>query len=91
MTTCSATATWRWRKAPADSNLRPGQTIPLTRTEPALDLDAVIGGFKPLFRALNPEQVNDLTQQLIEAFEGQAPRSGPFSTGRGGDQYLGRP
>ncbi len=58
--------------------LRPGQTIPLTHTAPALDLDSVIGGFKPLFRALNPQQVNDLTQQLIEAFEGQGPAIGSF-------------
>jgi phospholipid/cholesterol/gamma-HCH transport system substrate-binding protein len=58
--------------------LNPGQTIPLTQTEPALDLDAVIGGFKPLFRALNPQQVNDLTQQLIDAFEGQGPAIGSF-------------
>ena len=58
--------------------LSPGQTIPLGQTEPALDLDAVIGGFKPLFRALDPQQVNDLTQQLIEAFEGQGPAIGSF-------------
>src|ERR1700740_3219140 len=32
--------------------LKPGQTIPLARTQPALDLDALIGGFRPLFRAL---------------------------------------
>jgi len=51
--------------------LRPGATIPLNRTEPALDLDALIGGFRPLFRALNPEQVNALSGQLIAAFEGQ--------------------
>ena len=51
--------------------LEPGQTIPLDRTAPALDLDALIGGFRPLFRALNPEQVNALTGQLISAFEGQ--------------------
>jgi phospholipid/cholesterol/gamma-HCH transport system substrate-binding protein len=60
------------------TTLSPGQTIPLTHTQPALDLDAVIGGFKPLFRALNPEQVNDLTQQLVEAFEGQGPAIGSF-------------
>jgi phospholipid/cholesterol/gamma-HCH transport system substrate-binding protein len=51
--------------------LYPGQTIRLDRTEPALDLDALIGGFRPLFRALNPEQVNALTGQLIQAFQGQ--------------------
>ncbi|QIV85156.1 virulence factor Mce family protein [Mycolicibacterium frederiksbergense] len=51
--------------------LRPGDTIPLNRTAPALDLDAVIGGFRPLFRALDPTQVNALTSQLIAAFQGQ--------------------
>jgi phospholipid/cholesterol/gamma-HCH transport system substrate-binding protein len=51
--------------------LSPGQTIPLSRTKPALDLDALIGGFKPLFRALNPDQVNALSEQLLHAFQGQ--------------------
>jgi phospholipid/cholesterol/gamma-HCH transport system substrate-binding protein len=51
--------------------LHPGQTIPVDHTEPALDLDALIGGFKPLFRALDPAQVNALSGQLIEAFQGQ--------------------
>jgi phospholipid/cholesterol/gamma-HCH transport system substrate-binding protein len=51
--------------------LHPGDTIPLGRTEPALDLDALIGGFRPLFRALDPDQVNKLTGQLITAFQGQ--------------------
>jgi len=51
--------------------LQPGQTIPEERTAPALDLDALIGGFRPLFRALDPDQVNALTGQLIQAFQGQ--------------------
>ena len=46
--------------------LSPGETIPLARTRPALDLDSVTGGFRPLFRALAPEQVNDLSGQLLE-------------------------
>jgi len=48
-----------------------GQTIPVAQTQPALDLDALIGGFKPLFRALDPVQVNALTGQLVQAFQGQ--------------------
>jgi phospholipid/cholesterol/gamma-HCH transport system substrate-binding protein len=36
-----------------------------------LDLDAVIGGFRPLFRALSPDQVNALSGELIQAFQGQ--------------------
>jgi phospholipid/cholesterol/gamma-HCH transport system substrate-binding protein len=51
--------------------LAAGQVIPVDHTEPALDLDALIGGFRPLFRALDPEQVNMLTGQLIDAFQGQ--------------------
>jgi phospholipid/cholesterol/gamma-HCH transport system substrate-binding protein len=51
--------------------LSPGATIPLNRTEPALDLDALIGGLRPLFRALDPKQVNGLTSSLIAAFQGQ--------------------
>ena len=58
--------------------LNPGDTIPLTRTSPALDLDALIGGFKPLFRALNPDQVNALSGQLIAAFQGQGATIGSF-------------
>jgi phospholipid/cholesterol/gamma-HCH transport system substrate-binding protein len=51
--------------------LKPGDTIPLARTSPALDLDALIGGFRPLFRALDPDQVNALSGQLIAALQGQ--------------------
>ena len=58
--------------------LLPGQTIPLARTAPALDLDALIGGFRPLFRALDPEQVNALSSQLIRAFQGQGGTIGSF-------------
>lgn len=57
---------------PGESRKRdPGTTIPLSHTEPALDLEALVGGFRPLFRALEPDQVNALTQQLISAFQGQ--------------------
>lgn len=58
--------------------LPPGGTIPVARTQPALDLDSVIGGFKPLFRALDPDQVNELTGQLISALQGQGATIGSF-------------
>ncbi|MFL0286657.1 MCE family protein [Mycobacterium sp. SMC-18] len=57
--------------AGSPQRLNPGDTIALANTSPALDLDALIGGFRPLFRALDPDQVNALTSQLISAFEGQ--------------------
>jgi phospholipid/cholesterol/gamma-HCH transport system substrate-binding protein len=55
----------------ADRVLPPGGFIPLSRTSPALDLDALIGGFKPLFRALDPEKVNTISSALITVFQGQ--------------------
>src|SRR3954468_19164293 len=63
--------------------LNPGDTIPLARTSPALDLDALIGGFRPLFPALNPDQVNALTSQLIRAFQGQGGTINSFLTQAG--------
>jgi phospholipid/cholesterol/gamma-HCH transport system substrate-binding protein len=51
--------------------MTPGETIPLTRTTPALDLDTLVGGFRPLFRALEPDQLNELTGELLRVFQGQ--------------------
>ncbi|MFE9321300.1 MCE family protein [Nocardia sp. NPDC052278] len=48
-----------------------GSTIGLDRTSPALDLDMLLGGFKPLLRGLDPAQVNDLTEALLQVFQGQ--------------------
>ncbi|BBZ70423.1 virulence factor Mce family protein [Mycobacterium paraseoulense] len=58
--------------------LRPGQIIPVSRTQPALDFNALIGGFRPLFRALDPQQVNALTGQLIAVFQGEGVTIGDF-------------
>ena len=55
----------------ADRALPPGGLIPLSHTQPALDLDALIGGFKPLFRALDPDKVNNIAQSIITVFQGQ--------------------
>jgi len=51
--------------------LQPGATIPVSRTSPALDVDVLIGGFRPLFRALDPDQVNALSSELLNVFQGQ--------------------
>jgi phospholipid/cholesterol/gamma-HCH transport system substrate-binding protein len=48
-----------------------GATIPLERTQPALDLDALVGSFRPLFRALDPQKVNTIAQSIITIFQGQ--------------------
>ena len=51
--------------------LAPGATIPLEHTHPALDLDALIGGFRPLFKALDPDKVNRIAESIITVFQGQ--------------------
>jgi phospholipid/cholesterol/gamma-HCH transport system substrate-binding protein len=55
----------------SDRVLSPGGFIPLAHTSPALDLDALIGGFKPLFKALDPEKVNNIATSLVTVFQGQ--------------------
>ncbi|MDT7762716.1 MAG: phospholipid/cholesterol/gamma-HCH transport system substrate-binding protein [Mycobacterium sp.] len=68
-------------QGPGETKKLPARgTIPLDRTAPALDLDALIGGFRPLFRALNPDQTNALTGQLIAAFQGEGPTIGSILT-----------
>lgn len=59
------------KRGDSDKRLPGGGTIPLERTEPALDLDALIGGFRPVFRALDPEKVNTIAQSIITVFQGQ--------------------
>jgi phospholipid/cholesterol/gamma-HCH transport system substrate-binding protein len=51
--------------------LRPGQTIPIERTAPALNLTVLFNGFKPLFQALNPDDVNKLAGELIQVLQGE--------------------
>ncbi|MEU7812813.1 MlaD family protein [Pseudonocardia sp. NPDC049154] len=50
----------------------PEVVIPTTRTVPALDLDVLLNGFKPLFQGLQPQQVNDLATDLIGTLQGQS-------------------
>jgi len=51
--------------------LPPGFTYPLDRTTPALDLTLLFNGFQPLFRMLSPEDVNNLSAQVIAVFQGE--------------------
>jgi phospholipid/cholesterol/gamma-HCH transport system substrate-binding protein len=48
------------------------EEIPLARTTPALDIDALVGGFQPLFRALSPDQVNQLSGSVIQVLQGES-------------------
>ena len=51
--------------------LEPGSTIPIARTSPALDLTVLFNGFKPLFQALSPTDVNQLSYEIIQVFQGE--------------------
>lgn len=60
--------------------MTPGSVIPASRTEPALDLDQLSNGFRPLFRGLNPAQINRLSGEILQVLQGP---SGEF------DQLFG--
>ena len=81
--TKSSTATIRYRnlvgqryisvtQGVGDTTRMPSNsTIPLSRTQPALDLTTLFNGFKPLFAALTPADVNRLSYELIQVFQGE--------------------
>lgn len=82
--TSSATVTIRYRNlvgqrylaidpGPAEgaSALPDGELIPLERTRPALDLTALFNGFKPLFQALSPNDVNQLSFEIVQVLQGE--------------------
>jgi len=48
-----------------------GETIPITRTQPALDLTVLFNGFKPLFEALSPDDINKLSYEIVQVFQGE--------------------
>ncbi len=51
--------------------LTEGATIPLEQTKPALDLTVLFNGFKPLFRALSPADINKLSYEIVQVFQGE--------------------
>ncbi|MEU3249848.1 MCE family protein [Streptomyces sp. NPDC006997] len=51
--------------------LHGGDTIPLDRTAPALDLTLLFNGFKPLFEGLDPKEVNELAGSIVQVLQGE--------------------
>lgn len=51
--------------------LKPGGTIPLTQTTPAVDLTVLFQGFQPLVQGLNATQINQLAYETIQTFQGE--------------------
>ncbi|GAA4811695.1 MCE family protein [Nocardioides caeni] len=93
--TSTSTATIRYRNLIGDryvaldvpvgrgDDLRPGDTIPLEQTTPALDLTAVFNGFKPLFAGLDAESINSLSLSLVRALQGEGGTIASLLSGTG--------
>jgi phospholipid/cholesterol/gamma-HCH transport system substrate-binding protein len=58
---------------PVNQTLPQGGRIPLAHTTPALDLTKLFNGFQPLFQALSPGNVNQLSSEIIQVFQGESP------------------
>jgi phospholipid/cholesterol/gamma-HCH transport system substrate-binding protein len=56
---------------PGAPALEAGSTIPMSQTTPALDLTALFNGFQPLFAALEPDQINELSLNLVKVLQGE--------------------
>ena len=48
-----------------------GAQIPVDRTAPALDLDLLLGGLRPVVQGLKPQDVNALSSALLQIFQGE--------------------
>ncbi|MGH3159230.1 MAG: MCE family protein [Streptosporangiaceae bacterium] len=57
---------------PNGPTLTPGSAIPVTQTTPALNLTALFNGFQPLFQALSPGDVNQLSGEIVQVLQGQS-------------------
>lgn len=51
--------------------LEEGDALPVARTKPALDLTVLFNGFKPLFQALSPDDINKLSFEIVQVFQGE--------------------
>jgi phospholipid/cholesterol/gamma-HCH transport system substrate-binding protein len=59
------------RTPESGDHLSAGETIPVARTQPALDLDLLLGGLQPLFEGLDPTQINQLSTELVQVLQGE--------------------
>jgi phospholipid/cholesterol/gamma-HCH transport system substrate-binding protein len=54
-----------------NSILKPGGTIPITQTRPAVDLTLLFQGFAPLVQGLSADQINKLSFEIIQTLQGE--------------------
>ena len=48
-----------------------GATIPKQNTQPALDLDALLGGLRPVLKGLDGAKINEVSNAVMELLQGQ--------------------
>jgi phospholipid/cholesterol/gamma-HCH transport system substrate-binding protein len=60
-------------QGPGDPNqlLKPGSTIPESRTHPAVDLTVLFNGFAPLVKGLSAPEINKLSFEVIQTMQGE--------------------
>jgi phospholipid/cholesterol/gamma-HCH transport system substrate-binding protein len=58
-------------KGSGGRTLKEGDVIPLAQTKPALDLTTLFGGFRPLLQALSPADMNRVSFEIIQVFQGE--------------------
>jgi phospholipid/cholesterol/gamma-HCH transport system substrate-binding protein len=51
--------------------LPPEATIPRENTQPAVDLDALLGGFRPVLKGLDGAKLNQVSNAIIELLQGK--------------------
>jgi phospholipid/cholesterol/gamma-HCH transport system substrate-binding protein len=51
--------------------LPPGGTIDQQHTQPALDLDALLGGLRPVLKGLDADKINTVSGYVIDLLQGQ--------------------
>ncbi|SHG05942.1 phospholipid/cholesterol/gamma-HCH transport system substrate-binding protein [Jatrophihabitans endophyticus] len=81
----SATATLRYRNlvgqryldiergaGDTGKTMRGGDTIPLSRTKPAVDLTVLFQGFQPLTQGLDAGTLNQLSLEIVKTLQGEA-------------------
>lgn len=59
--------------AQAAPRLNGGEVIGTARTAPALDINDLLAGFKPLLTGLQPEQINQLSLEIVRTLQGDGP------------------
>jgi phospholipid/cholesterol/gamma-HCH transport system substrate-binding protein len=53
------------------TTVTPGSVIPVSHTEPALNLTTLFDGFRPLLQGLSPADLNQLSYNLVQVLQGE--------------------